>query len=418
MNIRRLESEQIRDALLAASGELDLNPGGVPVDASKARRTIYTKVMRNTRDPLLDVFDAPENFVSTGQRNVTTTPSQALLMMNGAYLLQRARAMAERLEHQNLATDEALVTAAYRLAFGREPESAERRGALAFLREQAERVDTHPRPPREIAFESEKMPYREGRAAVMQPNGMQNKFEVPNSGSLVADKFTVEAFVLLKSVYDDAAVRTIAATWDGKENSPGWSLGVTGRKSKNRPQTLVLQLAGEPMEGSTGVEAIFSGLNIELNRPYFVAVSVDLAKTNESGITFFSKDLSNDDEPLQVTHVAHRTAQPIRSTANFTIGGRDTGLDHVWDGLIDDVRFSNSVLKPEQLLLTSESITETTMGFWRFESAASYHKDASPRANDIRAKIAPAAAPTNARTAALIDFCHVLLNANEFLYVD
>jgi len=326
--------------------------------------------------------------------------------------------MADRLEKQNLATDEVLVTAAYRLSFGREPESAERRDALAFLREQAERVDTQPRPPREIAFESERMPYREGRAALMQPNGMQNKFEVPNSGSLVADRFTVEAFVLLKSVYEDASVRTIAATWDGKENSPGWSLGVTGRKSRSRPQTLVLQLAGEPMEGSTGVEAVFSGLNIELNRPYFVAVSVDIANTNENGITFYSKDLSNDDEPLQVTHVAHRTTQPIRATANFTIGGRDTRLDHVWDGLIDDVRLSNSVLKPEQLLLTSESITDTTMGFWRFESTTSYHKDASPRANDIRAKIASAAAPTNARSAALVDFCHVLLNANEFLYVD
>jgi cytochrome c553 len=418
MNIRRLEAEQIRDALLAASGELDLIPGGAPVDASKARRTIYTKVMRNTRDPLLDVFDAPENFVSTGQRDVTTTPSQALLMINGTYLLQRARAMASRLEQQKVPGDELLVTAAYRLALGRDPESAERQEALAFLGEQAARVDTKPRPPRAIAFESEKMPYREGRAALMQPSGMQNKFEVPNSAALVTEKFTIEAFVLLKSVYDDASVRTIASAWDGKENSPGWSLGVTGRKSRNRPQTLVLQLSGEPVEGSAGVEAVFSGVNIELNKPYFVAVSVDIGNTNENGVTFYSRDLSNDDEPLQVAHMPHRTGQPIRATANFTIGGRDARLDHVWDGLIDDVRLSNSILKPEQLLLTSESITESTMGFWRFESATSYHKDSSPRAHDIRAKTAPAAAPTNPRTAALIDFCHVLLNANEFLYVD
>jgi hypothetical protein len=143
-----------------------------------------------------------------------------------------------------------------------------------------------------------------------------------------------------------------------------------------------------------------------------------LANTNENGITFYSRDLSNDDEPLQVTHAAHRTSQPIGATANFTIGGRDARLDHAWDGLIDDVRLSSSVLKLEQLLLASESITDTTMGFWRFESAAGYHKDASPRGNDIRARIAPTTAPTNARTAALIDFCHVLLNANEFLYVD
>jgi mono/diheme cytochrome c family protein len=418
MNIRRLDAEQIRDALLAASRELDFQPGGPPVEASKPRRTIYTKAMRNTRDPLLDVFDAPENFVSTGQRNVTTTPNQALLMINGNYLLERARAMAERLESQKFASDEDVVSAAYRLAFGREPQSIERSDALSFLREQAGRVDTKPRSPRAIAFESDKMPYREGRAAVMQPGGMQNKFEVPNSGSLVSAKFTVEAFVLLKSVYDDASVRTIAALWDGKENSPGWSLGVTGRRSRHRPQTLVLQLASEATEGSTGVEAIFSGLNIQFNTPYFVAVSVDLANTNESGVTFYSKDLSNDDEPLQMAYVAHRTAEPIRATANFTIGGRDTRLDHVWDGLIDDVRLSNAVLKPEQLLLTSESITESTMGFWRFESATSYHKDASPRANDIRAKVAPETAPANPRTAALTDFCHVLLNANEFLYVD
>src|SRR6185436_12200443 len=110
----------------------------------------------------------------------------------------------------------------------------------AFLREQATRVDTTPRAAKTIAFESDKMPYREGRAALMQPNGMQNKFEVPRSGSLVSEKFTIEAFVLLKSVYDDAAVRTIASVWDAKETSPGWSFGVTGRKSRNRPQALVL----------------------------------------------------------------------------------------------------------------------------------------------------------------------------------
>jgi mono/diheme cytochrome c family protein len=418
MNVRRLEAEQIRDALLATSGELDLHAGGPALDQAKPRRTIYTKVMRNTRDPLLDVFDIPEGFVSTGQRNVTTTPGQALLMMNGPYLLQRARAMAARLHHAKFSHDDDLVMAAYRLAFGREPDSTERSAALAFLREQPGKVETIPRTPRPIALEFEKMPYREGRAAVMQPNTEQNKLEVPNSATLVSGAFTIEAFVLLKSVYTNASVRTIASIWDGNASHPGWSLGVTGAKSRSKPQTLVLQLVTEPMEGSGGLEAVSSGLHIELNKPYFVAASVDVTDTNETGIIFYAKDLSNDDEPLQVTHVPHRSAMPMRATASFTIGGRDTQLDQVWDGLVDDVRLSNSVLKPEQLLLTSESITETTMGFWRFESASNYHKDASPRGNDIRVKLAPAAPPTDPRRAALVDFCHVLLNANEFIYVD
>src|SRR6185503_12975210 len=51
--MRRLDAEQIRDSILAATGELQLDVGGPPVDTFKPRRSIYTKVMRNNRDPLL-----------------------------------------------------------------------------------------------------------------------------------------------------------------------------------------------------------------------------------------------------------------------------------------------------------------------------------------------------------------------------
>ena len=51
--VRRLDAEQIRDSLLMASGELDLTEGGPAVDAFKPRRSIYTKVLRNTRSHLM-----------------------------------------------------------------------------------------------------------------------------------------------------------------------------------------------------------------------------------------------------------------------------------------------------------------------------------------------------------------------------
>src|SRR5207244_650740 len=79
---RRLDAEQIRDALLAVTGRLDLTAGGPSLDPTKPRRTVYCKVRRNYRDPLLDVFDAPEGFNSAAERNVTTTPTQALLLIN------------------------------------------------------------------------------------------------------------------------------------------------------------------------------------------------------------------------------------------------------------------------------------------------------------------------------------------------
>src|SRR6185503_1930496 len=115
--IRRLDAEQIRDSILAVTGELQLDVGGPAVDSFKPRRSVYTKVMRNNRDPLLDVFDAPQHFSSTSQRDTTTTPVQSLLLINSQYMLQRARAMAGRLQ-QSASSERARIHTAYQLAFG------------------------------------------------------------------------------------------------------------------------------------------------------------------------------------------------------------------------------------------------------------------------------------------------------------
>jgi Protein of unknown function (DUF1553)/Protein of unknown function (DUF1549)/Planctomycete cytochrome C/Concanavalin A-like lectin/glucanases superfamily len=413
MNIRRLDAEQVRDAMLAATGELDPNIGGPAVDSAKPRRSVYTKVMRNTHDPLLEVFDSPEAFASTSLRNVTTTPTQALFMFNSQYTLARARALAVRLK-ENSGSNEEIVERAYQLVFNRPPSAREHTAAVKFLREDLKQVA--PVRATSVAYVSEKMPYREDKAAVMSPAGPMDRFEVPNSPALPQQDFAVEAFVLLRSVYEDGQVRTIASHWDSNNKHPGWAFGVTSKKSLNKPQTLVLQLCGQGKKG-TEYEPVFSGLNLELNRPYFVAVSVKLSQTNETGINFFAKDLSNDDEPMQSAHIAHAMTLPLASHAGFVMGGREGQNNHLWDGLIDDVRLSNVALRQEQLLLTSEGITENTVGYWQFESASNYHRDSSGHGLNIKIKMA-APKKQDPQQAALVDFCHVLLNANEFLYVE
>ncbi len=133
MNIRRLDIEPIRDAMLSVGGELDPSMGGPAGDVSEPRRTIYTKVIRNTRDPLIDAFDSPDGSNSTPSRNATTTPTQALLMINGPWTLARAGAFADRLRRE--APDvEGRIALAYRLAFGRPPSPAERDESVEFLR--------------------------------------------------------------------------------------------------------------------------------------------------------------------------------------------------------------------------------------------------------------------------------------------
>jgi hypothetical protein len=142
MAIRRLDAEAIRDTMLAASDELDLCLGGPSVDAALPRRTVYTKVVRYAPEPLLQAFDAPDAFVSIAQRDTTTTATQALSLLNGAWSLGRAEAVAARvLEEHGRAFDEpALIERAYRLVLGRAPDRFERAAALRFVRAQPARI--------------------------------------------------------------------------------------------------------------------------------------------------------------------------------------------------------------------------------------------------------------------------------------
>jgi hypothetical protein len=142
MNVRRLDAEPIRDAMLAASGELNLAAGGPGVDAATPRRSVYTKIIRNTRDPLLDAFDVADGFSSFARRNSTTTANQALLMINGDWTQKRAQAFARRLKEAEPSGEEPRVALAYRLAYSREPSTSELNAATAFLAEQAKRAKT------------------------------------------------------------------------------------------------------------------------------------------------------------------------------------------------------------------------------------------------------------------------------------
>jgi hypothetical protein len=133
-------------------------------------------------------------------------------------------------------------------------------------------------------FVDEKMAFRDGHAASFIPRSAQERFIVPDSPSLPKADFTIEAFIMLRSVYADAKVRTIVSQWDGNKGHPGWSLGVTGMTSRNKPQTLVLSSrAINHGRRSDPIEPVFLGMHIDLNKPYFIAVSVDLDDADREG---------------------------------------------------------------------------------------------------------------------------------------
>lgn len=144
----RLEAEMVRDAMLAVSGTLDTGLGGPSfrdyevvkapgtpavlyqaVDPSApglSRRTLYRAWARGGRNALLDAFDCPDPSTTAPRRGSTTTPLQALALMNNALVLHLADVTARRLEREAGPAAERQVDRAYKLALGRAPDAAER----------------------------------------------------------------------------------------------------------------------------------------------------------------------------------------------------------------------------------------------------------------------------------------------------
>jgi mono/diheme cytochrome c family protein len=149
MNRRRLEAEEIRDALLAASGRLDLAMGGPSmkyanhtyvtstassndVNYQSYRRTVYLPVVRSSVYDVLSAFDFADPSTGSGKRPSTTVAPQALFMMNSSLMLAESRAMAESLLGVEC-EDSARIDNAYRRTLCRPATSAEIERALRFL---------------------------------------------------------------------------------------------------------------------------------------------------------------------------------------------------------------------------------------------------------------------------------------------
>jgi len=149
-DLRRLDAEALRDAMLAIAGELDSTRGGstmtysgrlfvplesvpLPVDPWR-RRAVYLPIYRGSTPPdLLDVFDfAPPGLV-TGRRASTTVPTQALFLMNSPFVLDRSRALARSLLQRSELDERGRLNLLYRMVFSRRPTEAQAQRASAFL---------------------------------------------------------------------------------------------------------------------------------------------------------------------------------------------------------------------------------------------------------------------------------------------
>lgn len=151
---QRLDAETLRDAMLLVSGQLNEELGGPGFEDFRTfvfnsqfyevfdaagetfhRRSLYRTWIRSGRSPLLDVFDCPDPSTKTPARAVTTTPLQALSLLNNSFVLRMSDATADRVRREVGDDLNQQVPRLYQLAFGRAPSVEERKLTTLFANE-------------------------------------------------------------------------------------------------------------------------------------------------------------------------------------------------------------------------------------------------------------------------------------------
>ncbi|MSU62430.1 MAG: DUF1553 domain-containing protein [Pedosphaera sp.] len=141
---QRLSAEAVRDAMLAVSGELNFVSGGpsfrpfdtksfnatfyIPADKPGPefnRRTVYRMNINSGKDPMLETFDCPDPSVKTPRRGSTTTPLQALSLMNNSFVHRQAERLADRVRAEAGNNTRSAIQRAYRHCLARLPSPEE-----------------------------------------------------------------------------------------------------------------------------------------------------------------------------------------------------------------------------------------------------------------------------------------------------
>ena len=177
---RRLSAEELRDAMLAATGELNRTLGGIPnrpeinLEAAlqprqvmgtfasawvpnpkpeqRHRRSLYALKLRGLTDPMLEVFNAPAPDFSCERREASTVTPQVFSLFNSEATQSRSLALAHRVLKESPDDDKA-IERLFALVFSRAPNAEEKRDCLAHWRDTIPLVQTAPassRPPLEV----------------------------------------------------------------------------------------------------------------------------------------------------------------------------------------------------------------------------------------------------------------------------
>ena len=204
---RRLMAEELRDAMLSITGELNPTLGGIPnrpeinmevamqprqvmgtfaaawvpnaLPAQRHRRSLYALKIRGLRDPFMEVFNEPGPDFSCEAREVSTVTPQVFSLFNGQATYDRALALANRVMQEKPAD---VITRVFQLTYGRQPSAAEKTACTTHWHAMVSRQSA-------IAFKQPQPPLSVKRDAVEENTGEKFSFheKLPGYADFIPD---------------------------------------------------------------------------------------------------------------------------------------------------------------------------------------------------------------------------------------
>jgi len=230
---------------------------------------------------------------------------------------------------------------------------------------------------------------------------------VAPSGAREGDDFTIEAIASLDSIDKNAETRTLVTRWNGNKRNFGWSIDVTGVKSRFQPRNILLQLTGEDKNGNIGYQIVASNLRFPVKRRQHLVVHVAGSRRE---VTFTLRDLEKPGAPADTTTVRMDDLSKLgHGDYPIVLGGQSVRrTTRQWNGGIEALRVVPGRI-PKDRLSTDPNQWQDGLVVWRAQDKPNPRFTWSGVKGDDTAN--------DPRRLAMTDLCQALLNSNEFFYL-
>jgi hypothetical protein len=433
---RRLDAEALRDSMLAVTSELDKRIGGPgfrPTISAAAleglsrksaawqasspqeqtRRSLYLFAKRGLLSPMMTTFNFADTTQSCAKRDVTTVPTQALVLMNNPFVHDRSEALAQVIQ----AKFDQPIDQAKKLwgeVYGRCPTPTELHMATTHLTAQAKRFEAIQRQP---SSKENEMAKRHLKKSLVLHLRADQGITLDSSGHLSHwqdlsghDHHASQPEAKRQPAHDTSGINNNAVVnFDGK----GQFLHLQGKLLPEQEYTII---AVATDRGNSGHRTLFSNWNGKAGNS---GTSLFLGLTGEATVRFSDAyadagRVAYRNKPFVITAVngadgssvfqngrklsARETPLPERNlSTDWVIGQQGNINGEYWTGGIAEICvFSRALTDQERLSVEGELHTRYGIPVVELEESS----------------------PPTPAVLAIASLAHVLLNSNEFLYVD